>query len=348
MIEDLGLSQVKHTRVADLTVSEKQRLNVACHLQLDTDIVILDQVPQSYIMLLLLLRNMFQPTDGMDIFDTFFLVEYLRQWAARGRIVILTIHPPTYEIFTMISKVGLMPKTVLFRNLTFLQVILLSLGRLMYFGKRREMLPYFAFIEYPCPAYKNPSDYYRESQPANHPILSVFILVDLVTLDDLSPEAMLESSQRVEQLSSIYQRKCEPLSDPGPPGIMPPKIRRANILMQIFGLWIRAMIYMYPFNVINWVKLVLLSGAMSLCVGAVFVGIRWRYWDKLWQRDHVFAQENVNDRLGFHHVMMVVGVWPILLNIVTEVWTSKPQVTRDLDDRLYSKFAYSVTKVVVI
>ena len=79
----------------------------------------------------------------MDIFDTFFLVEYLRQWAARGRIVILTIHPPTYEIFTMISKVAL-----------------LSLGRLMYFGKRREMLPYFAFIEYPCPAYKNPADYY--------------------------------------------------------------------------------------------------------------------------------------------------------------------------------------------
>ena len=32
-------------------------------------------------------------------------------------------------------------------------------------------------------------------------------LVDLVTLDDLSPEAMLDSSQRVEQLSAIYQRK---------------------------------------------------------------------------------------------------------------------------------------------
>ena len=24
------------------------------------------------------------------------------------------------------------------------------------------MLPYFAFIDYPCPAYKNPSDYYRK------------------------------------------------------------------------------------------------------------------------------------------------------------------------------------------
>ena len=128
LIEDLGLSQVKHTRVKDLTISERQRLNVACHLLLDADIVVLDQ-----------------PTDGMDIFDTFFLVEYLRQWAARGRIVVLTLQPPTYEILTMISK-----------------VMLLSTGRIMYYGKRREMLPYFAFIEYPCPAYKNPSDYYRE------------------------------------------------------------------------------------------------------------------------------------------------------------------------------------------
>ena len=128
LIEDLGLSQVKHTRVKDLTISERQRLNVACHLLLDADIVVLDQ-----------------PTDGMDIFDTFFLVEYLRQWAARGRIVVLTLQPPTYEILTMISK-----------------VVLLSAGRVMYYGKRREMLPYFAFIEYPCPAYKNPSDYYRK------------------------------------------------------------------------------------------------------------------------------------------------------------------------------------------
>lgn len=63
-------------------------------------------------------------------------------------VQILTIQPPTYEIFTMISRVAL-----------------ISTGRLMYFGRRREMLPYFAFIEYPCPAYKNPSDYYRQYQP---------------------------------------------------------------------------------------------------------------------------------------------------------------------------------------
>ena len=58
-----------------------------------------------------------------------------------------------------------------------------------------------------------------------------------MTQDDLSPEAMLESSQRIESLASTYRRKAAPLSDPGPPGMLPPKIKRANIFMQIFGLW---------------------------------------------------------------------------------------------------------------
>ena len=60
--------------------------------------------------------------------------------------------------------------------------------------------------------------------------------VDLVTLDNLSSEAMLESSQRINQLASTFKRRAEPLSDPGPPGIMPPKVKRANLMVQIVGL----------------------------------------------------------------------------------------------------------------
>eukprot|EP00094_Tigriopus_californicus_P010312 TCALIF_09947-PA protein Name:"Similar to ABCG5 ATP-binding cassette sub-family G member 5 (Homo sapiens)" AED:0.14 eAED:0.15 QI:0/0/0/1/1/1/2/0/395 len=138
---DLGLAQVKHARVKNITASEKRRLNLAVHLLLDADVTVIDQ-----------------PTNGMDIFDTFFLVEYLRQWASRGRLIVITIHPPTYEILTMISK-----------------VVLVSMGRIIYCGKRREMLPYFAFIDYPCPAYKNPSDYYREFQSSSsEKAISVF------------------------------------------------------------------------------------------------------------------------------------------------------------------------------
>ena len=64
-----------------------------------------------------------------------------------------------------------------------------------------------------------------------------FVSVDLVTLDDLSAEAMVESSQRIEQMASAYKRRAEGLTDPGPPAILPPKIKRANLIVQCFGLW---------------------------------------------------------------------------------------------------------------
>lgn len=90
LIEELGLEQVRDTNVSRLTRSEVRRLNVACQLLLDMAVLILDQ-----------------PTKEMDIFDTFFLVEYLRNWASAGRVVIMSLHPPTYEIFAMLTKVCL-------------------------------------------------------------------------------------------------------------------------------------------------------------------------------------------------------------------------------------------------
>ena len=55
-------------------------------------------------------------------------------------------------------------------------------------------------------------------------------------MDDLSNEAMLESSQRIDQLANAFKRRAEPLSDPGPPGMLPPKIKRANVIVQTFGI----------------------------------------------------------------------------------------------------------------
>ena len=76
----------------------------------------------------------------------------------------------------------------------------------------------------------------KEIDPITH-FLSLFVTVDLVTLDDLSAEAMVESSQRIEQMASAYKRRAEALTDPGPPAILPPKIKRANLIVQCIGLW---------------------------------------------------------------------------------------------------------------
>ena len=91
--------------------------------------------------------------------------------------------------------------------------------------------------------------------------------------------------------------------------------------------------------------MVLLSGVMSVLLGGIFMGIRWRYWDRLWKLDPQFEQDNINDRLGFFHVIMSVGIWPMLLTFISQSWREKRPVTRDVEDRLYSKFAYIITKV---
>ena len=191
ILEELNLGEVRHTRIAELTESERKRLQIATHLLLDTEILLLDQ-----------------PLDGLDIFDAFFLVEYLRQWAAvGGRVVIMTLQPPTYEVFTMLNK-----------------VLLLSNGRSLFVGQRRDLLKHFTSLDFGCPPYKNPSDYY----------------LDLVTIDSLSQEALIESSQRIEALADVQARK--PLvelfsSMPGPPAVMPAPFRRANFAMQFLALW---------------------------------------------------------------------------------------------------------------
>ncbi|XP_060528017.1 ATP-binding cassette sub-family G member 8 isoform X2 [Cylas formicarius] len=294
LIEELGLEQVRDTRISVMTASERRRLNVACHLLLDTDIIVLDQ-----------------PTRGMDIFDTFFLVEYLRQWAnggaggsSLGRIVILTLHPPTYEIFTMLSR-----------------ILLVSAGRTMFSGRRRDMLPYFSIVDYPCPNYKNPSDYY----------------LDLVTLDDLSAEAMLESSQRIEQLAEIFRHKQPPMSDPGPPSPLPMTVKSTNCVYQSFVLFTKAMIYTQPNTFISWLTLIIMSASLSLVLGAIF-----------WDVPNSDPQLNLNDRLGYHYSVMCVAPWPILLYLTLhEVKKNRKTVERDISDGLYGRFTYIFTKTVI-
>lgn len=284
LLEDLGLGQLKHTRIRDLTESELRRLTVGSQLLLDTDVVLLDQ-----------------PVSGMDILDCFFLVDYLRQWAARGRIVIMTIHPPTYEIFTMMSRVAIV-----------------STGRMVYHGKRRDLLPYFSYIDFPCPAYKNPSDYY----------------LDLVTLDNLSAEAMLESSQRVENLVEVFRRRQEALSDPGPPGMAPSDVYRAGFFGQMLALWIRAMIYMFPYNVVHFFRDIFLAALMSVLLGTIF-------WNVRAGRE----QEHVMDRFGLYYTLLGFCLWPLLLNMITDVWKEQPYVVRDINEKLYSGAAYAISRL---
>ncbi|KAI8429199.1 hypothetical protein MSG28_007735 [Choristoneura fumiferana] len=279
LIEELGLEQVRDTNVARLTRSEIRRLNVACQLLLDTAVLILDQ-----------------PTKEMDIFDTFFLVEYLRNWASTGRVVIMSLHPPTYEIFAMLTK-----------------VVLISAGRTMFSGYRRDMLPYFASIDYPCPAFKNPSDYY----------------LDLVTLDDLSAAAMLESSGRIEALASVFAGAQSP-PEPPPPVPLPVPIARPNVFVQAFALVEKSLVFTQMTMLSNVVTRVLIAAIMSLITGTIF-----------WDLPTTDAKLTQNDRIGFHYSVMCLAMCPLLLWLsVREASSMRRHVERDVAVPLYSRAVF--------
>ncbi|XP_052738552.1 ATP-binding cassette sub-family G member 8 isoform X1 [Bicyclus anynana] len=276
LIEELGLEQVRDTNVGRLTRSEIRRLNVACQLLLDMAVLILDQ-----------------PTKEMDIFDTFFLVEYLRNWASTGRVVIMSLHPPTYEIFAMLTK-----------------VVLISAGRTMFSGYRRDMLPYFASIDYPCPAFKNPSDYY----------------LDLVTLDDLSAAAMLESSGRIEALAGVFAG-AQSAPEPPPPVPLPAPVGRPNVCLQAFALIEKSLLYTQMTTLSNVITRVIIAAVMSLVTGTIF-------WD-LPSTDPKLTQ---NDRIGFHYAVMCLCAWPVLLWLsAREASSMRRHVERDIAVGLYSR-----------
>ncbi|XP_059052503.1 ATP-binding cassette sub-family G member 8 [Achroia grisella] len=276
LIEELGLEQVRDTNVARLTRSEIRRLNVACQLLLDMAVLILDQ-----------------PTKEMDIFDTFFLVEYLKNWASTGRVVIMSLHPPTYEIFAMLTK-----------------VVLISAGRTMFSGYRRDMLPYFTSIDYPCPAFKNPSDYY----------------LDLVTLDELSAAAMLESSGRIEALAGVFAGAHAP-PQPPPAVPLPAPAPSPHALLQAFALLEKSLVFTQMSTLSNVVSRVLIAAIMSLVTGTIF-------WD-LPATDSKLTQ---NDRIGYHYAVMCLTVWPILLWLsAREASSMRHHVERDIAVGLYSR-----------
>lgn len=192
LLEELGLSEVRHTSVAQLSDAERSRLLIALQLLLEPSLLLLDQ-----------------PIRGMDLFDSFFLLEFLRRWAATGgRAVVVSVQPPTQETFAMLSK-----------------VLLLSTGRCVYFGRRSEMSNYFARLQLTCKPLKNPADYF----------------VDIVTLDDLNSQALLESSERLERLIALqtaYQSTGigGRFLRPPKPNPLPPPIKTHNFALMFLAL----------------------------------------------------------------------------------------------------------------
>ncbi|KAL8439759.1 hypothetical protein Efla_002661 [Eimeria flavescens] len=136
LVDVYGLAKVKHSRIGNLQMAakrgisggEKKRLSIATEVMTNPSVIFADE-----------------PTTGLDSFIAESVMWIFRLMADQGRTLICTIHQPSSTIFNMFSK-----------------VLLLSQGRVVFFGDREATLLYFSRLGYPFPAFTSVPEFLLE------------------------------------------------------------------------------------------------------------------------------------------------------------------------------------------
>lgn len=135
LISSLRLTRCQNTHIGDqmffkgISGGERKRLNIANELIHNPSILLGDEC-----------------TSGLDSSSAFTVIQLVRQLSQQGKTIICTIHQPSTQMFNLFDK-----------------VMLLSSGRVAYFGRPDAVQKYFASIGYPFPGTSyNPADYLLE------------------------------------------------------------------------------------------------------------------------------------------------------------------------------------------
>ncbi|XP_051936578.1 ATP-binding cassette sub-family G member 5 isoform X2 [Hippocampus zosterae] len=141
-----------------ISAGERRRVSIASQLLQDPRVILLDE-----------------PTTGLDSTTANRIVALLARLARRNRIVIVTIHQPRSELFTVFSSIALM-----------------SRGELVFCGQPDEMVDFFGRCGYECPEYCNPFDIY----------------VDLTSVDTRSGEREAATFGRMRDVARAFRKSA--------------------------------------------------------------------------------------------------------------------------------------------
>lgn len=131
VMNELGLDKVANTLIGDVGLGgisggERRRLSFANEVLLDPSLLFVDE-----------------PTSGLDSFMADNVVDILWQLSRAGRTIVCTIHQPSSDVFARFDS-----------------LCLLAEGRLAFFGSIGDAITYFSRLNFICPAYSNPADFF--------------------------------------------------------------------------------------------------------------------------------------------------------------------------------------------
>ncbi|KJE89713.1 ABC transporter [Capsaspora owczarzaki ATCC 30864] len=134
----LGLEHTENTLVGNPLIrgvsgGEKKRVTIAVEMLKTPNVLLLDE-----------------PTTGLDSAAAYKVLSHVRKIADVGFPAMAALLQPSKELFELFNR-----------------VLVISNGRVVYFGDRQEVLPYFASLGFVCPPEMNPADFL--AQVTDHP-----------------------------------------------------------------------------------------------------------------------------------------------------------------------------------
>ncbi|KAF7169250.1 hypothetical protein CNMCM5623_002068 [Aspergillus felis] len=162
VILELGLKECADTRIGTNTHKgcsggEKRRTSIGVQMLANPSVLVCDE-----------------PTSGLDATSAFQIIRTLKRLAEDGRTVIVSIHAPRSEIWSLFDN-----------------VILLARGSVLYSGPLRDSLSHFEAYGHVLPPFVNPAEF----------------LIDLAAIDNRTESLEAASMARVELLKAAWKSR---------------------------------------------------------------------------------------------------------------------------------------------
>ncbi|CAO3564032.1 unnamed protein product [Mortierella alpina] len=133
VMQELNLTHIKDTKVGGAVIrgisgGEKRRVTIGIELLSSPSVLLLDE-----------------PTSGLSSTDALNVANAIKELSRKGRTVILTVHQPRSDIYELFDD-----------------LLLLSQGKVVYFGKAHSAATYFEGLGHECPVGWNVADYFLD------------------------------------------------------------------------------------------------------------------------------------------------------------------------------------------
>ncbi|KAF9086504.1 hypothetical protein BGX23_008831 [Mortierella sp. AD031] len=133
VMEELNLTHIKNTKVGGAVIrgisgGEKRRVTIGIELLSSPSVLLLDE-----------------PTSGLSSTDALNVANAIKELARKGRTVILTVHQPRSDIYELFDD-----------------LLLLSKGKVVYFGKAQTAATYFEALGHEVPVGWNVADFFLD------------------------------------------------------------------------------------------------------------------------------------------------------------------------------------------